>query len=829
MTTATVTFSRMYGFVRARQLEGTYPGDPAIGTWGSTRLRIDRGWGRIPESEWPYITGTGPWPPSEPPGLDAKAKKYRILRYQRITHLEECKLALISHRQPFTASFEITKQWSDAADGVIENPAEGDEIIGSHAISIFAYDDMKRRFKFANSWGENWGNKGYGTLPYEFFDHSLVEAWVADGTGQPPGQPTTGIAEISWAVQDFAERVFHVREYYDAGADERIGWAFAVQGQDYLDVEEFYVRPQFRGRGYGTRLLQSLKDLSIQARLPLYFFVPFADAIPDNLSVVVRLLSKARYYLFRSELRWCPLVARQPIDAATLSLILPSRPGLVLPRFGMTAERLAQPTSGEPVVEQEGLAQPVSESTKLLKPTEGKPLVGNSPTGTKTLPYHYLRALELEGRHPSDAGCWPVTVHRLEIGEGLPKFDTQWAYLTFSEGELFPTTNRPPPQVLWRNFYYRRIRSAAECDRQMLLDPESRPRIAFHLTAAWADPPGGMIPLPSTADQPIPHTHAAKIIERIPARRLFRFQVKWSDWGDRGTGYMPYEYFDRYVFESWAIYGRAEVLRQYKLKKLNNDGQVRWSAHDEEGHHIYAFEVRDARGDERYAWTFVIARDGALEIEELYVRPEFRRLGHGRWLAERVAQLARDRKMPLRLWVGFADCKTETESNYPALVAIAQRLGVQFQACPVSWAAYFGTNERSGEVFPVEPKMIPARPRTPWKELLALVLAMGTNSGNPAVNPPPVRPTVTTAIASAGSRQDFPEIGTEAWRQMNKRRGELIRKKNREGLDPNELAEHEELQQRSQAALERAFPAPMIGEEELERAKAQLVSMPDAK
>ena len=35
------------------------------------------------------------------------------------------------------------------------------------------------------------------------------------------------------------------------------------------------------------------------------------------------------------------------------------------------------------------------------------------------IPYHYLRALEIEGRHPQDAGCWLVTKNRLELGEGV--------------------------------------------------------------------------------------------------------------------------------------------------------------------------------------------------------------------------------------------------------------------------------------------------------------------------------------------------------------------------------------------------------------------------
>ena len=270
----------------------------------------------------------------------------------------------------------------------------------------------------------------------------------------------------------------------------------------------------------------------------------------------------------------------------------------------------------------------------------------------------------------------------------------------------------------------------------MLLDPMSHPRPAFHLTAAWANPPGGVIPLPSAADPPIPYTHSATFIGRIPDRRLFHFQVKWSDWGDRGTGYMPYEYFDRYVFECWATYGRPDVLKFFQFKRIDNEGRVRWSARDEEDHHVFAFEVRDPRSDERRAWTFVIERDGALEVEELYVRPEFRRLGHGHWMADRVAELATKKGMSLRLWVPFADCKSESESNYSALVATARRLGVRFRQSEVRWAAYFATTERDGEEFPIEPIVVPARPRTPRQDLAKYVALLGLGQAGMFVTDP---------------------------------------------------------------------------------------------
>jgi GNAT superfamily N-acetyltransferase len=439
----------------------------------------------------------------------------------------------------------------------------------------------------------------------------------------------------------------------------------------------------------------------------------------------------------------------------------------------------------------------------------------------RTLPYYYMRALELEGRHPADAGCWPVTMHRLEVGEGLPRFETSWASVTFSEGEPFPLTSRPPPEVLWRNFYYRRVRSSGECDHQMLIDPMSRPRPAFHLTAAWANPPGGVIPLPSAADPPIPHTHSAVFISRIPDRHLFHFKVKWRDWGDHGTGYMPYEYFDRYVFECWATYSRPDVLKLFQIKRIDNEGRVRWSARDEEDHRVYAFEVHDPRSEERRAWTFVVERDGALEVEELYVRPEYRRVGHGRWLAERVAELSRRKRMPIRLWLAFADCKSESETNYSALVSTARRLGVQFQPCPVPWAAYFATTEQHGEEFPVEPTAIPGRPRASRNELRAFVLALSLGQGGVAelgqgpdlnVSRPPVANVIDDLLA----------VNSPAWDAMNERRAALILMDLDEGLTAAEREEYERLQSVSLAAAALAFPCPKLDFGELTRLREEL-------
>lgn len=57
---------------------------------------------------------------------------------------------------------------------------------------------------------------------------------------------------------------------------------------------------------------------------------------------------------------------------------------------------------------------------------------------------------------------------------------------------------------------------------------------------------------------------------------------------------------------------------------------------------------------------------------------------------------------------------------------------------------------------------------------------------------------------------------------MNRRRANLIRKKNRQGLTAQELEEFERLQHASHAALEAAFPRPSVDEDSLRQLRQNL-------
>ncbi len=47
--------SRLYGFVRSRQLEGTLSLSPKVGVFIITASRVRAGWGTVSEKRWPYL------------------------------------------------------------------------------------------------------------------------------------------------------------------------------------------------------------------------------------------------------------------------------------------------------------------------------------------------------------------------------------------------------------------------------------------------------------------------------------------------------------------------------------------------------------------------------------------------------------------------------------------------------------------------------------------------------------------------------------------------------------------------------------------------------
>ena len=324
--------SGTYIYVRGRELEGTMSDDPSPGIWGVTACRVARGWGNIPRN---LLPAGGAWPPSPPPDVDETAKRRRNLFYQRVRSGAEAVRA-VSGQIPVSAAFEIGDDWFDAADGEIPTPRAGDSIVGSHAVSLLEYDADRGAFLFANSWGTGWGDRGFGFLPIEYFDERFVCGWIPRGAGERVPVPDPDATQLlTWGLPDvLSDGLVHGAEFYDPRCDERLGWAFAVEREDRLEVEELFVKPVHRGQGLGVLLASAVANCATRLNRSVLAWIPHPDAGTVALEAVERTLARLGTPSVRaSGHRWCPLVAKGGTPQAS-RISVPAPPTWGVPGVG---------------------------------------------------------------------------------------------------------------------------------------------------------------------------------------------------------------------------------------------------------------------------------------------------------------------------------------------------------------------------------------------------------------------------------------------------------------------------------------------------------------
>ncbi|MBA6232545.1 C1 family peptidase [Colwellia sp. MB3u-28] len=111
---------------------------------------------------------------SQIPSVQAltQAKKHIITRYCKLTldnGLIDFKLSL-SKGFPVIFGMMVPRSfYLTPANGVFTLPPPDEIRLGGHALLAVGYDDNKQHFIVRNSWGEEFGDKGYCYIPYDFF------------------------------------------------------------------------------------------------------------------------------------------------------------------------------------------------------------------------------------------------------------------------------------------------------------------------------------------------------------------------------------------------------------------------------------------------------------------------------------------------------------------------------------------------------------------------------------------------------------------------------------------------------------------------------------
>jgi C1A family cysteine protease len=175
--------SRLFLYKIARDLLGV---DGDRGCTLRESLKALEKYGCLKEERWPY---DWPWLERLPRIRDLEeSKDLRGIRYCRLDDynadgartLENLLLAL-------TAGFPVAFGFSICScidtfgrDSVMPIPTPSSRVIGAHAVLAVGYRQsgtFKNRegaILFRNSWGERWGKKGYGWLPFQYILRQLA-------------------------------------------------------------------------------------------------------------------------------------------------------------------------------------------------------------------------------------------------------------------------------------------------------------------------------------------------------------------------------------------------------------------------------------------------------------------------------------------------------------------------------------------------------------------------------------------------------------------------------------------------------------------------------
>jgi C1A family cysteine protease len=148
-----------------------------------------------PEDYWPYTDDQEKFDDEPPAFCYSFAQNYKALKYYRHdppsaspeSILKRVKTYLTAGH-PAMFGFTVYSSIEQASNtGRIPYPSPKDKIEGGHAVVAVGYDDkMKIKNRYGaeeaegallirNSWGQDWGEGGYGWLPYDYLRKGLAE------------------------------------------------------------------------------------------------------------------------------------------------------------------------------------------------------------------------------------------------------------------------------------------------------------------------------------------------------------------------------------------------------------------------------------------------------------------------------------------------------------------------------------------------------------------------------------------------------------------------------------------------------------------------------
>jgi len=171
-----ILLSRLFLYYEERKIEGTINLDS--GAQLRDGMKVLNKLGVCPEIDYPYIIANFRNPPSKT--ALKHALKYKITSYNRVWDLDSLKTSL-AENNPVVCGIKIYSSFESeevAKTGIVPMPKPYEPLLGGHAVLAIGYNNKTNQVILRNSWGAEWGNKGYFYLPYPVFEFLIMDMWT---------------------------------------------------------------------------------------------------------------------------------------------------------------------------------------------------------------------------------------------------------------------------------------------------------------------------------------------------------------------------------------------------------------------------------------------------------------------------------------------------------------------------------------------------------------------------------------------------------------------------------------------------------------------------
>lgn len=180
--------SELFEYANARKIGG-FPLSQDTGAYLRDGIKALADSGNADESTWPYDISKFS---QEPPATAySNAVSHQATRYLSVPNMEQSVKAVLANGYPVVFGIPIYQNFP-MGNGVETIPDPVGQVIGGHAMCVVGYDDSRRAYLLANSWGPSWGANGYAWMSYNYFTSQASDLWMIETVeGEAPPPPPT--------------------------------------------------------------------------------------------------------------------------------------------------------------------------------------------------------------------------------------------------------------------------------------------------------------------------------------------------------------------------------------------------------------------------------------------------------------------------------------------------------------------------------------------------------------------------------------------------------------------------------------------------------------